>query len=218
MKKRIILFICKIAILFFALITISHLIVIGTKFLNKKAIEIKSELVEKLTHTKIIKEYVKVNDLPLEDLIQVVAKEYNISNIILETVTIKESNFGDENYLYRFEPRVYEQRRKLDYKLTESERRAMASSHGITQIMGYRAKPDCGVHWSKLYDNKVALRCTAHIMLQNIEVAASKKRTKSEVLWTAFKLYNGSEQYANDAMKELGKILFNKFSTLEYRG
>jgi hypothetical protein len=73
--------------------------------------------------------------------------------------------------------------------------------------MGYRAE-ECGLHWSELYDKRKALMCTALIMNKNLENARGK--TKSERLYQAFKMYNGSDAYAVKAMGELGKILFNE--------
>lgn len=196
----------KISLIICLLIIGSHFIVEAYQSVKTKFEDYKIYLVESLTRTQIIKEYVKAENLPTLDLINVISREFKIKPIILRIVVILES-FDDVNQQYRFEPAVYASRANIDRKYSEQERRMRASSHGITHIMGYRAE-ECGLHWSELYDKRKALMCTALIMNKNLENARGK--TKSEKLYQAFKMYNGSDAYAVKAMSELGKILFNE--------
>ncbi len=150
----------------------------------------------------------------IKQLITRVAEEQKIDPIILVAIVLKESSDGNKNYLYRFEPSVFSLRAKIDSKFTENERRMLASSHGITQIMGYRAESDCGVHWSKLYDNYTSLSCSAKIIKENIFRASKTISNPAQRLKEAYRMYNGAgpraEQYASDAMSIIGELLFDK--------
>lgn len=188
------------------LVVASHLVVDFYSDTKKQVQELKIAFIEQLTRTQVIKEFVKAEDVPTADLIMLIAKEFNIKQIILEVIIVMESK-DDINQLYRFEPAQFAKRSWLDRKHTDAEKRMRSSSHGITHIMGYRAE-ECGLHWSELYDKRKALMCTALIMNKNLENARGK--TKSERLYQAFKMYNGSDAYAIKAMSELGKILFNE--------
>lgn len=211
-KKSIKMFIAKhflkISLIICLLIIGSHFIVEAYQSAKVKFEDYKIGLIEKLTRTQIIKEYVKPESLSTDELISVISREVNLKPVILKVIVIKESH-DDINQLYRFEAKQFAKRANLDRKYTEAERRMMSSSHGVTHVMGYRAH-ECGLHWSQLYEKRNALMCTSVIVKKDLARASKMTKSKSEQLYLAYKFYNGSDQYAIEAMAELGKILFNE--------
>lgn len=166
------------------------------------------------------KELVKVpeeviyDNSDIESVIKRVSKETGLHEVILKALIDAESSGGEENSLYRYEPRVFAQRAKIDSEYSESERKMLASSHGVAHIMGYRAKPDCGVHWSKLYDNYTAIKCSAKILIDNLD-SYREISNPSERLRRAYKMYNGSgeqaERYSVKLMAKIGSLLLTDF-------
>lgn len=206
MKKFLLKHILLISISLYSMVIFSHLVIDAYQVISVKFNDAKINFIERLTRTKIIKEYVKAENLPTSDLINVVSREFNIKPIILKVIIFLESK-DDIDQQYRFETAVFAKRASIDRYYSEQERRMRSSSHGITHIMGYRAS-ECGLHWSELYDKRKALMCTAIIMNKNLKNASAK--TKSGKLYQAYKMYNGSDAYAVSAMSELGKILFEE--------
>lgn len=168
-----------------------------------------SKLVQKfhdtLIKTQIVEKIVAPSEIPIRELVQRSCDKYNLHPVILETVIMQESNYNLEQ-VYKFEPETFASRAKADAKYSDAERRMRASSHGITQVMGFNAQAICGVHWSKLYDPAVAIDCAAKIMRMNLE--------KAKNLRDAFRMYNGSgdaaEVYANRSMEVLANLLYKQ--------
>lgn len=153
-----------------------------------------------------------VNDKPQKTLtgsIKQAAKTYNVDPLILEVIVRKESNGGDWRALYRFEPELYGKLRskKSFQRLSDSEVRMLASSHGPFHILGLTAEQECGVHFSHLYDHEIAANCAAKI------VSRIKTDSRGEVR-EIFKRYNGqgpkAEVYAQAAMVELASMLYQR--------
>jgi len=171
---------------------------------------IRAQVMTQLTKTEVIREFVRPEERPLPELIDQVAKELKIPAIALQAVVDKESAGGKA--LYRFEPEVFNRRQSID-RGSEDERRMLASSHGVGHVMGFNAKPRCGVEWSKLYDTYTGLHCGATILRQNLDRYKDVKDPAAR-LKLAFRDYNGSgdmaERYANDAMARVGALLIQQ--------
>lgn len=155
--------------------------------------------------------YVGGNKPPktLNATIKAAAKKYDVDPLILEVIVRKESNSGDWRSLYRFEPELYGRlKQKKSFKrLSDSEIRMLASSHGPFHILGLTGETECGIHFSHLYDYDIAANCAARI------VSRIKTDSKGEVR-EIFKRYNGqgpkAEVYAQSAMVELASMLYQR--------
>ncbi len=151
-------------------------------------------------------------EISLDAAIELVSSEFKLpDSVILRALIDQESSGG--NALYRFEESVYVRRSAADSKLySVDERRMLASSHGVAHVMGYRAEPDCKIHWSRLYSPMEGLRCAARIMKANL--AASTAKDPATRLREAFRRYNGSgpnaEYYADQMMARVGQLLFKR--------
>jgi len=208
-RWTLLLLLIKAGVLIFA----ASLIVKGTEIVKTKAELFYGNMISAITKTQIVREYVSVQDVPVEELISKFSKQYKIHEVILQAIILKESSGGLETKSYAFEAETFIKRASVDAKYTENERRMRASSHGITQVMGFRTQPDCGVHWSKLYDKAVAVECSSKIMRENLDSVKDIK-SPSLRLREAFRKYNGSgpmaEAYADHAMGKVGELLFNQ--------
>lgn len=191
----------------------ANFIISAKSTITEQLEEYKKVAIQKISETQIIKEYVHVDSAPIDDLLDKVAKELGLHPVVLQAIVLKESSGGNRNFLYRFEPGVYADRARVDGKLPEGERRMRASSHGITQVMGYVAESQCHIHWSELYDNYVALTCAGKILKENLLSVADIKNPATR-LRTAYRMYNGSgpmaEAYATNIMGRIGELLFDK--------
>lgn len=170
----------------------------------------KAAVLDKLTIIR--QEYRQADDATVDDVLQSVAREYEIDPMILEVIRDKESAGG--KLLYRFEPTKFVEREKADRRLglSDDERRMENSSHGIFHVMGYTARTVCGVHWSALYDPWECTRCAATIVSRNLEATKSIKQAGPR-LREVFRMYNGAgpgaEQYADDAMSRVAQRLYH---------
>lgn len=186
---------------------VSHCVIKTEDLVETYITNIYQETLDKLTITKTIK--IPSHELPLEDIINRVAKTRKIPSIVLQTIIAKESGAG--THLYRFEPDVYNRLRTTS-KLSDDETKMLASSHGAMQVMGFNAETRCGVHWSKLYDEFTGIDCGAKILREELDKAPGKNA--GERLWQAFKRYNGSgpraENYADEALASLGKLFISQ--------
>ncbi len=170
-------------------------------------------LLNRLTRIEVVKEFVRLDDLPLPELIRRAGAQHHVDAEILRVLIHNESNGGAQEWLYRFEPRVFAERAIKDKHHREDERRMLASSHGVGQILGYNAQPRCGIHWSRLYVPAENINCAAKIMRENLD-ANKTIRDPYARLWLAYKSYNGSgpdaEEYAHRAMRSLAARLFDR--------
>lgn len=187
----------------------SYYVSLGFNYLRAKTLVLYDSFLESVTRVRV--QYVPSTQLPLPDLISHVAREYKLPAVVLQAIVLEESSGGNSHALYNFEPKVFAARATKDFRFQEDERRMLSSSHGITHIMGYRAEPDCGVHWSKLYDPAVALNCTAKIMRENL---ARFKGDSAARLAAAYRVYNGTgpdaEMYSKRVMARVGELLFKQ--------
>lgn len=161
------------------------------------------------TRVQIVHEFVNPATLPLDKLVNNVADSAGVDHVILACLVNIES--GDGSQQYRFEPKKFEDRARVDARLPEGERRAMASSHGLAHVMGFNAMPSCGVKWHQLYEPFTGLSCGARIIKANF-ARYSSVSDSGRRLWLAFRDYNGSgedaEHYADKAMGCVGQKLY----------
>lgn len=138
----------------------------------------------------------------IEKEIEAVTSAHGLPKELLAAIVDTESAYQID--AMRYEPRVYERLKSAP----PNARMALASSHGLAQVMGYHAKDTCGLKsWVELTDPSKNLACAVTILNLNL------KSAKGDV-WTAVKMYNGSgdkaDSYAN-------KVLAN-FTNLVVRG
>lgn len=203
---------------------IISILVVGSYYINQFRIlglqkweRAYSELSLAITKTKVVREYVKLDEASIDELVHKSAKEHRVPEIALKAIIFQESAGGSDKWLYRFEPTVYEDRSEKDSKYSDDERRMRSSSHGITQVMGYNAEPRCGVHWSKLYQPATAIDCGARILAQELK-SHDRIEDSAEKLREAFRSYNGkgtrAERYADKAMAKVGELLLREATTI----
>ena len=165
-----------------------------------KAGELKEKILTPLTRVEVRTELLSTEDLPLSELTKLAAAKYGVPQVVLDAVINAESSGGD--FLYRFEPEKFKQLRATA-KGSDDEVRMLASSHGVGHVMGFNAKPRCGVHWSKLYDTRTGLDCAAKILRENLDRHRDED-DKARRIWLALRDYNGSgkaaENYATKVM------------------
>lgn len=174
---------------------------------QSKAISLYEEAIASLVQVQVIREAVPMESLPLEIVYKKAAEKYGLPVVALKALALQESSNG--KYLYRYEPHVY-QRLKGD---TEDERRMLASSHGFLHVMGFNAKPECGVHWSELYNPIIGIECGAKMLRDRLDRHKGVKN-KSERMRLAFRDYNGSgekaELHADRVMAKVGYLMFEE--------
>ncbi len=163
-----------------------------------------------ITRVEVVKEYIRPASVPLDQVIPTVARDFKVPVVALRAVIDQESSGGE--YLYRFEPDKYADL-KAKSRLSDSEVRMLASSHGPAHVMGFNAMPRCGIHWSKLYDSLLGVECGARILRENLNRHA-KVKSPSERLALALRDYNGSgpaaEAYSQKVMARVGALLFGQ--------
>lgn len=150
----------------------------------------------------------------LDTLIENAAEHLEIDPLILKVIADKESAFGKQAQLYRFEPELYSKFRNAPQfrGRSDSEVRMLASSHGSFHILGATAERECNMHFSRLYDNGMAALCAAKIVRRISD--GLKGKALSSKLKETFRQYNGSgaraEIYAADAMVRLASLLYEQ--------
>jgi soluble lytic murein transglycosylase-like protein len=138
----------------------------------------------------------------IEKEIEVVTSAHGLPKELLAAIVDTESAYQID--AMRYEPAVFERLKGSP----ANSRMALASSHGLAQVMGYHAQKTCGLRsWIELTDPSKNLACAVTILNLNL------KDSKGDV-WTAVRMYNGSgskaEGYAN-------KVLAN-FTNLVVKG
>lgn len=170
---------------------------------QRKAINYYEQALSRLVEVKVIREAVPAESLPLEVIYRKAAEKYGLPPVALKALAMQESSGG--KYLYRFEPHVFAR-----LKGEENERRMMASSHGVMQILGTTAKEACGLHWSELYDRLQNVMCGARYLRMQLD--RHKTGDKAERMLKAFASYNGSgekaELHAQRVMAWVGRLMF----------
>ncbi len=202
------LFLIKLGVTIGLLVIASYYVNIGYIRAKDYIYSKYSTLISNFKQVEIVKEYVNEAELPIEELTEIISRKHQLPSVVLQALISKESNNGKS--VYRFEPRVFS---RLDTKKhSEDERRMLASSHGIAQVMGFNAQSRCGIHWSKLYDNYTGLECGAKILREELN-RTNKNDEIGDRIWFALRSYNGSggdaEKYADNVMSTIGKLLIN---------
>ncbi len=214
LKTRFCLFVLKLFLILFALTA-------AAKYTNQVGVLIGAKAraqietwKQKITRVEVIKQYIRPEVVPVDKLVSEVAARSGVPAVALRALIDQESSGGVA--LYRFEPAKY-QDLKGTIKVSDSELRMLASSHGVAHVMGFNAMPLCGIHWSKLYDNLIGLECGAKILKKNL-ARYSKVDEPSQRLWLALRDYNGSgeaaEQYADIVMSRIGRLLYESLGDL----
>lgn len=173
----------------------------------------RTEVIARISVEVPMVQIVQASAVDLTTKINTVSGESGVHAALLQAIVDQESSGGDPDQRYHFEPTKYQQRSDRN----DDTRRMMASSHGITQVMGYNAGPECGVKYWELYDDWVALRCTAKMLRKLITAAVNKP--PEQRLQAVLAGYNGTgpkaELYAQAVMariaakqsKELVKVV-----------
>lgn len=135
----------------------------------------------------------------IEAEIEAVTKEHGIPKELLAAIVEAESAYQTD--AMRYEPVVYERLKNVP----QNSRQALASSHGLAQVMGYHAQQTCGLKsWIELTDPSKNLACAVIILNRNL------KDSKGDV-FTAVRMYNGSgakaEAYANKVLAKFTNLI-----------
>lgn len=126
------------------------------------------------------------NELPLADLIRAESDRAGIPEVITLALAHVESGKSLEPFSTRFEPHIYNNQKASN----DFDRRAMSSSHGLLQVMGFHAQ-NCGLkHWSQLYQPQRNIRCGLKI-LNDCLARYKSVATQSDRLTKALGCYNG---------------------------
>lgn len=132
-----------------------------------------------------------------EDLIIEISDFHKLDYTLIKAIVRVES--GGIVTATRFEPAVYQRTAAKD----DFERRAMATSHGLMQVMGFNAK-SCGLEWFELYDARNNLTCGMKILKDCLN------RHKNDVT-KALGCYNGNlEVYPNKVKVALADIILKR--------
>lgn len=183
-----------------------------------KASEVGKDLlarVETWAVAKIPKRYavqvVRPNDVPIEQLVEMVAQEFRINPIIVKAMAIQESGSYERANRVRFEPHLLDAALRPPAGLNEIERQLFASSHGLLQIVfGFHYKR-CGLgqyDWDKLHEPIINLRCGLTILRDNLQTPKVQTLQRpADRLRAALKMYNGSSEYADAVMGRVADFL-----------
>lgn len=146
----------------------------------------------------VVRELVPAREVSTSELVATLSREAGINPIVTHAIIEQESG-GKEDAL-RFEPHVYARMRGK----TDEERRMLATSFGLTQVMGYHARQTCGLKsWAELLQPEKNIRCGLTVLKGNI------KRTGK--LRAALVAYNGSgpdaERYGERVLARIAEKL-----------
>lgn len=123
----------------------------------------------------------KMSPKTLDQMIDAGAAEYGLDPNLIRAVVRVESSDG--LFLNAFEPHVYN---RTTGRMSDFERRALSSSHGVMHVMGFNAKK-CGIEWWELYDAQKGLACGIAYLKDCM------KRHKNDVT-KALGCYNGDAE------------------------
>lgn len=140
---------------------------------------------------------------PVKELIENIPPEYGISPLVMSVIVERES--GGRNDAIRYEPGQMPRAAKLT-KNAEKQR-ALASSHGLAQVMGWWA-PEFKLEWFQLYDPETNIKAASAILKRCMDKQTAK--TKTERLRGALACYNGSNAYADAIIARIGSLLIEQ--------
>lgn len=197
-RRRAAVFTAKLALCIAASIAISEGASIVADYATRQYRAAAEYLAARLGETHIVRELVPAREVPTAELVRHLSIEAGISPIVTEAIIEQESG-GKEDAL-RFEPHVYARVRGK----TDEERRMLATSFGLTQVMGYHARQTCGLKsWAELLQPEKNIRCGLTVLKGNI------KRTGK--LRAAIVAYNGSgpdaERYGERVLARIAEKL-----------
>lgn len=211
-RRSVALFLFKVAVVSVVTVVGAHYVVAGVGVARSWCALQYARVVDSVTRTKVVREYIKPEQLPLRSLVPKVAHDVGVPAVALQAIVERESSGA--RLLYRFEPKKFDElKRSRQYaKVSDDELRMLASSHGSAHVLGVNAEPRCGIHWSRLYDSVGGLECGARILRENLD-RYKNHPNPSQRLWFALRDYNGSgaaaEAYADAVMARVGALLFD---------
>lgn len=163
---------------------------------------------EQVTRTEIIREYVHVEEATTEALVQSIARKMGMNPIIVEALIEQES--AKRHDAIRFEEHVYRRISLEAPGLPDDQRRMLASSHGLMQVMGHNARRMCSMSWADLYDRRKNIECGVTILKKNLTAHKTVKEPGAR-LRLALRDYNGrgerAEAYADRVMGRIADML-----------
>lgn len=210
LKSRLTLFALKLAALLALCVWVGGLAQEAWHITTAQATQVYETVLDKLTVTKVVTEVKAPDEATLREILDQSSRKHGIDPIILHVVTLMESSGG--KLLYRFEPELYSRLlSKYEKRYSSDEIRMLASSHGITHVLGETAMTECDTHWSRLYDPQTAADCSARF-LRRLWDRHSGVKNAGDRLWETFRAYNGSgpkaEAYADHAVRTLNSLLY----------
>lgn len=161
---------------------------------------------------EIVKVWVNAEEVPTSELIRRFSLEAKLNPIITHAIIEEESNGRID--AIRFEQHVFNRLPTRDAE----QKRMLASSHGLMQVMGYHAAQSCHLQtWAELYDRAKNIKCGLKILSNNLK--AAKGGTPAERLRNSLKAYNGSgpiaEEYAERIMARIADLLLTSLEARE---
>lgn len=161
----------------------------------------------------LLPERVVIKEVPaespeFEELVKEIPDTYGIPAEVVQVILQKESSGGKQG-LKRYEAHHLERYGKRISSDTETARE-YASSHCPFQIMGWHLKfaadgsrQDRG-NWYDLYNPETCVREFARVWIECEK--QHKGKEPFEKYYRSFECYNGSEQYAREAITQLSRL------------
>lgn len=171
--------------------------------LKDKIINLKSEIVKRITKIEVVEKYVRPPELSTEELIDQISFEMKINPLITHGIARQESGKNYKDDALRFEPHLESRFAKLGR--SKEETRMLATSIGVMQVIpGFHLKT-CGLDsYADLFDRATNIRCGLTVLKDCLAKYQSKKKLEQYKL--ALGCYNGSETYAGSIIRNIGEI------------
>lgn len=141
---------------------------------------------------------VSPREKPLNEMIQLAAHSYGLDWKLLDALVEQESGYQAD--AVRFESHLYE---RLNEK-NASKRMQLASSHGLTQVLGIEAKRR-GVSFAELYNPEVSLEVGANMLADCIERSKATKRM--DKIKEGLSCYNSGKHRSTQGQEYAQKVL-----------
>jgi len=210
--KGVCAFIIAICLGFIVLVGVNKGSTVALDYVTEQKQVLTDWAMEKISRVELVPTIAE--KIPLEKLIESTAKKYKIPKVLLQAVVEKESAGDNSKWRYHFEEEKFKKfvANGTYPNLTEDEVRMMASSHGMGQVMGFNALPECGVTWDQLYDRGTGIDCAGNMLAKKFHAAEKNTKDIAQRIWLTFKSYNGSgpaaENYADKTVKIMNGLLF----------
>lgn len=161
---------------------------------------------------RIVEVPIDPNERDLQTIITDESSRAGVPGLITLAMAHVESSTSLNQFATRFEPSTYT-RIKAD---NDTTRRALASSHGLLQVMGWHASTTCkGIvrHWSELYQPVKNLRCGLKILNDCLGKFA-KITDPSERVTKALGCYNGDgDTYPQLVKRALADLVIDRLAS-----